>query len=676
MSNYGNSSIRRRDDLTAVRENPATYAGTADRHGAFATVREIISNSIDEFKALLKSEKSDNPDKIFNYDIGKEITVTYDNDGYIIVKDNGRGVPMDWNEVEEDFNYNLIYCELNAGGKYNKEGDDFGYDDAIGLNGMGSAVTILSSEYAEVISVRDGYKYSIKFKDGVLVDEMTKEKTSETTGTTVKWIPSLYVFDEVDFTVDWFVNYLEEQSIVNKGLKLILNYKDEEPREFIYENGIVDYFEQLNEHGFTTPQTLFSDTFRGRDTDKRKEYNSRYEVIYGFNNVDHNMMSYHNSSYLTLGGSPHDAIKSSFVYEIERHIRILNLYNKKESRIKFEDIQDSLLIITNTYSTLTSYQGQTKFAITNKFIKDKMNELLRENLHVYFIENPKEAELICKQVLANKRAREKAEKTRVDTKKKLTSDITSMDSSMRVNGLINCKSKDKEKTVLAICEGKSALSSLLVGRTDYHAIFPIRGKVLNCFKAPIDRILANEVIMGIYKALGCGLEIGKKGSSTYTFDIDKMNFHDVEIYVDADEDGIGSIFPLLLSMFWKLTPTLMREGRIKLGRTPKYEIQTINDQYYAMDDSELETLRNSKELKGKKYELHYIKGLAELSSEGIAMAMDRDNNQTIQVQVDDEKQSIELLELFMGDKVEPRKEYILSTFEEEYEFDNEELVVF
>lgn len=676
MSNYGNESIQKRSDRDAVRLNPATYAGSSDVHGAFTTVREIISNSIDEFKALVKSEKSDSPDKSFNFKEGKEINVTYNKDKTITVQDFGRGVPMDWNKPLEEYNYDLIYTQLNAGGKYQKEDESFGYDDAIGLNGMGSAVTILSSEIGSVVSIRDDKVYKISFEEGNAVGDLGIKKNKEglVSGTTVSWLPSLDVFDENSFDKKWFEEYLREQAIVNKGLTLNLMYEDDEAISYYYENGIEDYFNEINTNGFTTPQFFSTETFRGRDTPRRKEYNSRYEVVYGFNNSESNMLSYHNSSYLKLGGSPHDAIKSAFVYEIDRHIKLLKGYNKSESKIKFEDISDSLLIITNTYSTQTSYQGQTKFAITNKFMKDKLNELLRNSLHIYFVENAKEAEKICSQTLINKRSREKAEKTRLDVREKMTSDISSMDFNKRVEGLINCKSKDKTKTVLAICEGKSALSSLRVGRTDYHAIFPIRGKVLNCFKAPTDRILSNPVIQGIYKALGCGLEIGKEGSSTYTFDMEKMNFHSVEIYVDADEDGIGSIFPLLLAMFWKLTPTLMREGRIKLGRTPKYEVKTIDNQYYAMDDNELEILRGGDTLTDKKYELHYIKGLAELSPEGIAMAMSRENNQTIQVKVDEEKQSIELLELFMSDNVEPRKEYILSTFEEEYEFDD--LVVF
>lgn len=660
MSNYGNESIKKRTDREAVRQNPATYAGSTDINGAFTTVREIISNAIDEFK-------SGN---------GDVINVRVDENDKISVYDRGRGVPMDWNKGEEEFNYELIFCQLNAGGKYSKEDDDTGYDYAIGLNGIGSALTILSSETAKVTSVRDGKAYIMNFEKGEPVGnlEILDTKKDSETGTLVEWIPSLEVFDENKFEKDWFVSYLKEQTVVNKGLKIVLSYKDDEEEEFLYENGIKDYMSELNIGGFTTPQYFESDDFRGSDREDKETYKSKYEFIYAFNNENPKLESYHNSSFLRLGGAPHDAIKSSFVYEIDKHIRILNLYNKNESRIKFDDIIDSLLIITNTYSTQTSYQGQTKFAITNKFIKDKLNELLRENLHIYFVENAKEAEVICRQVLANKRARETAEKTRIDTRKKLTSDINSMDINMRVEGLINCKSKDKSKTVLAICEGKSALSSLRVGRTEYHAIFPIRGKVLNCFKAPMERVLTNQVVMGIYKALGCGLEIGKKGSKTYTFDIEKMNFNSVEIYVDADEDGIGSIFPLLLAMFWKLTPTLMREGRIKLGRTPKYEIQTVNEQYYAMNDTELEELRKTDLLKGQKYELHYIKGLAELSPEGISMAMSRENNQTIQVEVNEEKQSIELLELFMSDDVETRKEYILSTFDEEYEI--EDLVVF
>lgn len=649
MANYGNESIVKLTDGEAVRMRTATYAGSSDVHGAFTTVREIISNAIDEYKA----------------GHGDEITVIYDKDNRITVKDNGRGVPMDWNENAQQYNYDLIYCQLNAGGKYDKSEDNVGYDYAIGLNGIGSALTILSSDKASVKSVRDGKVYTMNFDEGNPVGELQIQEDAKTwTGTEVTWIPSLDVFDDNEFKKEWFEEYISQQAIVNKGLRINLQYHDDEMVSYYYEEGIQDYLKALNEKGFTTPQYVLTDDFYGQDREDRPAYRSKYEFVYAFNNENPRIESYHNSSFLRDGGSPHDAIKSAFVYEIDKQINLLGLYNKSESKIKFDDIVDSLLIITNTYSTESSYQGQTKFALTNKFVKDKLNELLRSSLHVYFVENAKEAQKICMQVLANKRSRERAEKTRLDVRKKLSGDINSMDSGKRVEGLINCESKDKSKNVLAICEGKSALSSIRTGRTKYHAIYPIRGKVLNCFKASMDKILENDVIVGIYKALGCGLEIGKKGSKTYTFDIEKMNFHSVEIYVDADEDGIGSIFPLLLVMFWKLTPTLMREGRIKLGVTPKYEVQTLNEQYYAMNDKELEALQASDVLKGQKYEIHYIKGLAELTVEGMTMAMSRENNQTIEVRVDEESESIEVLELFMSDDVKTRKEFILSTFEE------------
>lgn len=649
MANYGNESIVKLTDREAVRMRTATYAGSSDVHGAFTTVREIISNAIDEYKA----------------GHGDEITVIYDKDNQITVKDNGRGVPMDWNENAQQYNYDLIYCQLNAGGKYDKSEDNVGYDYAIGLNGIGSALTILSSDKASVKSVRDGKVYTMNFDEGNPVGELQIQEDAKTwTGTEVTWIPSLDVFDDNEFKKEWFEEYISQQTIVNKGLRINLQYHDDEMVSYYYEEGIQDYLKALNENGFTTPQYVLTDDFYGQDREDRPAYRSKYEFVYAFNNDNPRIESYHNSSFLRDGGSPHDAIKSAFVYEIDKQINLLGLYNKSESKIKFDDIVDSLLIITNTYSTESSYQGQTKFALTNKFVKDKLNELLRSSLHVYFVENAKEAQKICMQVLANKRSRERAEKTRLDVRKKLSGDINSMDSGKRVEGLINCESKDKSKNVLAICEGKSALSSIRTGRTKYHAIYPIRGKVLNCFKASMDKILENDVIVGIYKALGCGLEIGKKGSKTYTFDIEKMNFHSVEIYVDADEDGIGSIFPLLLVMFWKLTPTLMREGRIKLGVTPKYEVQTLNEQYYAMNDKELEALQASDVLKGQKYEIHYIKGLAELTVEGMTMAMSRENNQTIEVRVDEESESIEVLELFMSDDVKTRKEFILSTFEE------------
>lgn len=645
---YGNDSIRKKSDWEAVRTRVYNYAGGADKEGAFHTVNEILSNSIDEFKA----------------GHGKTVNVSY-KDQVVTIQDNGRGVPMDWNEREQEYNYDLIFMQLNAGGKGSgDEKENLGYLDAVGLNGIGAGLTILSSSYAKVESIRDGYKYTMEWVEGKPSIELQKEKSDLPTGTTVTWTPDLTVFDENNFPKDWFERYLDEQAIVNAGLELKFKYQDDDEMVFYYENGILDYVNSINGEGLSTPVYYETDYILGRDVDTKPEYRSRYQFAFAFNNKEHRIESFHNSSFLKHGGAPHDAVKLAFTYVIHKQIEELGLYNKKESRISFDDIQESLIVITNTYSTETSYQNQTKFAITNKFIKSKLNELLREQLNIFFIENQKVTTMICKQVLANKRAREKAEKTRIDVREKLSSNITSMKLSDRVEGLINCSDKkEPEKHILAICEGKSALSSIKEGRTKYHAIMPIRGKILNCFKATTESILSNEVITSIYKALGCGMEIGKKGSSTYTFDINNLKFQTVEIYVDADEDGMGSIFPLLLSMFWVCSPTLLREHRVKLGVTPKYLIRTTDTTLYAMTDSDLEEVK--KELGNTKYEIGYVKGLAELTADGMALSMDIDNNRNVVVELNEEEKSIDILELFMSDGIERRQEYILESFSKE-----------
>lgn len=667
MATYGNESIRQLTDHTAVRKNPAQYAGRSDKSGAFTTVREIVSNSIDEFKARLIAERKGELEKEgFNLNSGTKISITYNADNTITVKDNGRGVPLAFNNKEQEYNYVLIYMRLNAGGKFDKEEENSsGYDFSIGLHGVGSALTVLSSSYAKVTSIRDGKQYEIAFEEGEPVGDLVEiDNTTDDNGTTVQWIPSLQVFDENDLPKEWFTHYAEEQAIVNKGLTIEVKYKDDEPDVYYYENGIVDYVKECSEKSFTTLRYLETDIIVGRDRKDRDDYRSRYEIAYLFDNENPRVESYHNSSYLKNGGSPHEAIRLAFRSTIDKKIEELNLYEKKEEKISFDDIMDSLIVVTNSYSTHTAYENQTKFAITNLFIKTKMTQLIRDDLEIYFTEFADEAEKICKQVLANKRSREKAEKTRLDVRKKLSGEIGTF-SAGALKDFKNCSSKDKSKNILAICEGKSALSAMMDGRTKHHAIYPIRGKILNVSKAQIDAILENKEIMEIFKILGCGMAIGKEGSSTYTFDESKLNFDKIAIYVDADEDGMGSIFPLLLNVFWRLAPKLILSGRVYLGVTPKYEVATVDEVFYAMNDSELEVVK--KDLGNKKYEIHYIKGLAELSAEGMEMSMSLERDNLIRIVVEDHEKSIGFLDTYMGSDIEPRQKLILESFLEERE---------
>lgn len=642
---YNNESIRKLTDLEAVRTRVSVYAGSADKDGAFTTVKEIISNSIDEFKA----------------GYGNNITIKHDEDGYITVVDNGRGIPMDWNENEQEFNYNLLLFTLNAGGKY----DASNYNYSIGLNGIGSSLATMSSEYAEVTSIRDGYVYHVKAHKGIPEGKLEKQKNTEKldTGTKVKWKPDTEVFDEVDFPDQWFLEYIKRQAIVNKGLRIVFENKEGKSFEEYYENGIIDYLDELSkEKGFTTKQYFETDDIWGKDRDDKEEYKAKFEVSYVFQNEDSVVESYHNSSYLSEGGSPHDAIKSAFVFVIDKQIKLLNKYNKKEKKVSFDDIRESLIIVTNTYSTETQYKNQTKLAISNKFVKDKLNELLRNQLQVYFIENPQEAEMIVNQTLANKRSREKAEKTRIDVRKKLSGKNTTI--TTKIDGYYPPKSKNKEERILAICEGKSALSSMLDGRdVNTYGIYPIRGKTLNVYKASENQIANNELITDLYSILGCGMELsGKRGTKSNNFDIDSLQFDKIAIFADADSDGVGSILPLLLVMFDRLSPELLKEGKIYYGQTPKYEVKTLDEEYYAFNDKEFDEIKEK--IGNEKYEVGYVKGLGELNVDGMAKCMRPEAENLLQITVD-EDESIDVLKMFMGKDVNQRREIILDSFKEE-----------
>lgn len=642
---YNNESIRKLTDLEAVRTRVSVYAGSADKEGAFTTVKEIISNSIDEFKE----------------GYGDMIEIIYHEDDSITVRDSGRGIPMDWNEGEKEYNYKLLLFTLSAGGKY--DSSSYGY--SIGLNGLGSSYTTMSSEFADIESIRDGNIYSISSRKGVPEGELQIEKNKDKlpSGTKVRWKPDTDVFDEISFPDKWFLEYIKRQAIVNKGLKILFTNKEGEVFEEYYEDGIRDYIKELSgDKNFTSEEYFETDDIWGSDRSDREDYKSKFEVAYTFNNDNYAMESYHNSSYLSEGGSPHDAVKSAFVHTIDRLIKKLSKYNKDEKKISFTDIEESLIIITNTYSTETQYKNQTKLAISNKFIRDKLNELLRSNLQVFFAENPLEAEKVADQVLANKRSREKAERTRIDIRKRLSTKTNTITN--KVDGYYPPKSKDKEERILAICEGRSALSSMLDGRDiNTYGIYPIRGKTLNVYKASNSKIAKDELITDLYSILGCGMELeGKRGTKSNNFDIDSLQFDKIAIFADADEDGVGSILPLLLVMFERLSPELLKKGKIYYGQTPKYEIKTLNEEYYAFNDKEFEEIKEK--IGNQKYEVNFVKGLGELNQQGIAMCMRPEAKNLLQITAE-EDESIDILKVFMGKSVDKRREIILDSFREE-----------
>jgi DNA gyrase subunit B len=639
---YGNDSISSLKGADRVRKRPAVIFGSDGIEGCCHSVFEILSNSIDEARE----------------GYGKEIVVTKYSDGSIQVEDHGRGIPVDYNKNEEKYNWELVFCEMYAGGKYNNN-DGENYEFSLGLNGLGLCSTQYASEYMDVNIRRDGEKFTIHFEKGENVGGLKKEKyDKKDTGTIIKWKPDLDVFTDIDVTAEYFMDVLKRQSIVNAGVNFIFRNQVNgkfETTEFKYDNGISDYVsEVVGEDGLSTVQS-WSNEQKVRDRKDKPEYKCKMNIAVAFSNKVSLHEYYHNSSWLEYGGAPEKAVKNSFVYQIDKWLKENNKYTKNEKKITFEDVEDCLIIVISSFSSMTSYENQTKKAITNKGIQDAMTEYLRHQLEIYFIETPLEAEKICNQVLINKRSREDAEKTRVRIKKNLTS---SMDMTNRVAKFVDCRSKKSEERELFIVEGDSALGACKQARDpDFQAIMPIRGKTLNCMKADLNRIFKSDIITDLLKVLGCGVEVKSKANKDLaTFDMNLLRWNKVIFCTDADVDGF-QIRTLLLTMIYRLTPTLLEEGKVFIAESPLYEITTKKQVYFAYTEAEKEKFIN--EIGKEKYTIQRSKGLGENEPEMMNLTtMNPETRRLIKVMPDDVEKTIQMFDILLGDNLQGRKDYI------------------
>jgi DNA gyrase subunit B len=377
--------------------------------------------------------------------------------------------------------------------------------------------------------------------------------------------------------------------------------------------------------------------------------------VFLFSNKVSLIEHYHNSSYLEYGGSPDKAIRSAFVTAFDRYLRQNNKYNKDESRVTFGDIQDSLVFISSNFSTQTSYENQTKKAINNKFIQDAMNEFLKEQLHIYFIENPLIAEKVTEQVLVNKRSRETAEKTRLNIKRKLSGGI---DITNRVAKFVDCRTREIDRRELYIVEGDSALGSVKMGRdAEFQAIMPVRGKILNCLKADLPRIFKSDIITDLIKVLGCGVEVShKKSKDLSNFDLSALRWSKIIICTDADVDGF-QIRTLILAMLYRLTPTLIREGYVYIAESPLYEIVSKGKSHFAYNDSERDEI--IKKLGDAKYVVHRSKGLGENEADMMWLTtMNPETRRLIKVVPEDSEKTSHWFDLLLGDNLAGRKDFI------------------
>ena len=643
MSKYDNSSISSLKGADRVRKRPAVIFGSDGIEGCEHSMFEILSNSIDEARE----------------GYGNTITITRYIDGSIEIDDMGRGIPVEYNEREKRYNWELVFCELYAGGKYkNNSGGNYEY--SLGLNGLGACATQYSSEYMDVEVLRDGCKFNLHFENGENVGGLQKtEFRYKHTGTKIRWKPDLKVFTDINIPVENYRSTLKRQAVVNSGIKFIFKNEEEkgrfESQEFYYENGIVDYVKELADGKELTSIHYIEAERRGRDRAALEEYKVKMSFAFCFCNENHRLEYYHNSSFLEHGGAPDKAVRNAFVYAIDQYLKQNGKYNKNEKKIQFDDVADSLLLVSNSLSTMTSYENQTKKAITNKFIQESMTEFLREQLGIYFIENKMDAEKLCGQILINKRSRESAEKTRINVKKKLGG---SLDITNRVKKFVDCRSRDASRREVYIVEGDSALGACKLGRDgEFQAIMPIRGKILNCLKAEYDKIFKSDVIVDLMKVLGCGVEITTKHNKDLnSFDINNLRWNKIIICTDADVDGY-QIRTLVLTMIYRLTPSLIDKGYVYIAESPLYEISYKDKSYFAFDENEKTEIL--KKLEGKRYTIQRSKGLGENQPDMMwETTMNPETRRLIRVMPDDVVKTQQMFDLLLGDNLAGRKEHI------------------
>ncbi len=641
---YGNQSISMLKGADRVRLKPSVIFGSDGIEGCQHSFFEILSNSVDEYRE----------------GYGNRINVTVYNDRVMEVEDFGRGVPLDWNEKEQRYNWELVYCELYAGGKYNNEIGGM-YEYSLGTNGLGACATQFASEFMEVTSYQRGTKYQIGFEVGEPVTElMISECPKNKTGTVVKWKSDKKVFSDINIPKEFFSDVLKRQAVANAGLTLSLKWQKQdgsfEKEEYFYENGIIDYIKEVvGDSEVLSPIGEFSSERIGRDSADRDEYKLKIHFAFCFTNNVNLIDYYHNSSYLEYGGSPDKATKSAFVWAIDQYAKNNGKYNKNETKVLFSDIEDSLVLVVNSFSTQTSYENQTKKAITNVFIADAMTDFFKHSLEVFFAENPQVADKIIAQVLVNKRARESAESTRISSKKKLTA---TLDITNTVDKFVGCRLRDPERCELYIVEGDSALTSCKLARNaEFQAIIPVRGKTLNCLKASFDRIMKSDIILDLIKVIGCGVEAKQvKAKGVSTFNLSALRWDKIIICTDADEDGY-QIRTLILTMFYRLLPSLIKEGRIYIAETPLYQINCGNDTMFAY--SEAEKVSILEKLGDKKVTIQRSKGLGENDADMMSLTtMNPATRKLVRISPEDEARTYEMFDILLGDNIIGRKDFI------------------
>ena len=644
-ASYGNESISQLKGADRVRKRPAVIFGSDGIEGCEHAVFEILSNSIDEARE----------------GYGDKIVVTRFLDGSIEIQDFGRGLPVDYNKKEDRYNWELVFCELYAGSKYNTNDANGSYEYSLGLNGLGLCATQYSSEYMDAEVHKDGYKYNLHFEKGEIAGEMQKEPyNKKDTGTRIRWKPDLKVFTDINIPLEYYQETIKRQSVVNQGIKFILKNQISgssfETFEYVYENGITDYVKELADGTEMSSVQFWSSERIGRDREDMKDYKVRLTASVCFSNKVQAKEYYHNSSFLEHGGAPEKAFRNAFVYQIDNYLKTNGKYVKSDAKITYQDVEDCLILVVSSFSTQTSYENQTKKAITNKFIQEAMTDFFRQQLEIYFLENKLDADKITNQVLINMRSRIKAESTRINIKKTLQS---SNDMTSRVEKFVDCRSRDVNEREIFIVEGDSALGACKQARdSSFQAIIPVRGKILNCLKSEYDKIFKSDIIVDLIKVLGCGVEVNsKKSKEVSSFNIDDLRWNKVIICTDADVDGF-QIRTLILTMIYRLMPTLIKEGKVYIAESPLYEVRYKDETWFCYTEKEKADVLA--ELGNVKYTIQRSKGLGENDADMMWLTtMNPKTRRLIKIEPDYNPEAVaEKFDLLLGDNLQGRKDHI------------------
>ena len=644
-ASYGNESISQLKGADRVRKRPAVIFGSDGIEGCEHAVFEILSNSIDEARE----------------GYGDKIVVTRFLDGSIEIQDFGRGLPVDYNKKEDRYNWELVFCELYAGSKYNTNDANGSYEYSLGLNGLGLCATQYSSEYMDAEVHKDGFKYNLHFEKGEIAGEMQKELyNKKDTGTRIRWKPDLKVFTDINIPLEYYQETIKRQSVVNQGIKFILKNQISgnsfETFEYCYDNGITDYVKELANGTEMSSVQFWSSERVGRDRADMKDYKVKLTASVCFSNKVQAKEYYHNSSFLEHGGAPEKAFRNAFVYQIDNYLKTNGKYVKSDAKITYQDVEDCLILVVSSFSTQTSYENQTKKAITNKFIQEAMTDFFRQQLEIYFLENKLDADKITNQVLINMRSRIKAESTRINIKKTLQS---SNDMTSRVEKFVDCRSRDVNEREIFIVEGDSALGACKQARdSSFQAIIPVRGKILNCLKSEYDKIFKSDIIVDLIKVLGCGVEVNsKKSKEVSSFNIDDLRWNKVIICTDADVDGF-QIRTLILTMIYRLMPTLIKEGKVYIAESPLYEIRYKDETWFCYTEKEKTDVLA--ELGNVKYTIQRSKGLGENDADMMWLTtMNPKTRRLIKIEPDYNPEAVaDKFDLLLGDNLQGRKDHI------------------